>query len=249
VTASAPPPVANAGTDQNLSFAAPGVTVQLDGSGSSDPSSLPLTYAWVIQSFAPASGQPPATSAALVNPNTVNPTFAVTNVDQLGIYTLGLTVNNGSLGASDQVLVTIASIPAPIASAGPDQDVSFVAGGVTVSLDGTASSDPSSLPLAYSWEIVSFQSTSGDPPAQAALLVGASTATPTFDVNALDQLGTYTLRLTVSNGTLAATDQVVVTVAKSFPAAGALLGGSLFAGAGAALRRRWQRRSSTTGAK
>jgi hypothetical protein len=76
------------------------------------------------------------------------------------------------------------------------------------------------------------------------VLIGADTATPSFDITALDQLGTYTIQLTVNNGALIATDQVRVTVAKSFPAAGALLGGGAFAAAGAALRRKWRRRTS-----
>ncbi len=241
VTAGVPPPVANAGPDQGVSFSGAGVTVQLNGSASSDPSSLPLTYAWEILSFVPSSGIPPASQVVLANPDTVNPSFAVTAADQLGQYTLRLTVNNGSLSSSDQMLVTVASIAAPVANAGPDQEVVFVANGTTVTLDGTGSSDPSSLALTYSWEILSFQPASGDPPANAAALVGADTATPTFDITAIDQLGAYTIRLTVSNGTLATTDQVVVTVAKSFPVAGALLGGGLLASAGAAMRRQWRR--------
>jgi 4-diphosphocytidyl-2C-methyl-D-erythritol kinase len=47
----------------------------------------------------------------------------------------------------------------------------------------------------------------------------------------------------VSNGTQAVSDQVVVTVSKSLPMAGALLGGGIFAAAGAALRRQWKRRT------
>ena len=119
--------------------------------------------------------------------------------------------------------------------------MSFLANGTTVTLDGTGSSDPSNQTLSYAWEILSFQPASGDPPANAAVLVGADTATPTFDVTAIDQLGTYSIQLTVSNGTLATADQVTVVVAKSFPVAGALLGGGILASIGAALRRQWQK--------
>jgi PKD repeat protein len=238
VTATAPPPVASAGPDQSAQFSEPSVTVQLDGSGSSDPGGSALTYAWTITGFVPASGLPPATPAALVNPAAVNPTLPITEPDQVGTYTLGLTVSNGSGTANDTVTVTVGTIPPPVASAGDDQEVSFPPGGVTVQLDGTASSDPSSLPLTFAWEITGFVPASGDPPAVPAALVGATTATPSFDVNAPDQLGTYTLRLTVSNGTLGAIDEVTVEVAKSFPAAGGLLGSAVLAGLGAAFRRR-----------
>jgi PKD repeat protein len=240
VTATAPPPVASAGPDQSAQFSEPSVTVQLDGSGSNDPSGSALSYSWTITGFAPASGVPPATAAALVNPGAVNPTLPITEPDQVGIYTVNLTVSNGSGTASDTVLVTVGTIPPPVASAGDDQQVSFTMGGVTVQLDGSGSSDPSSLPLTYAWEITGFEPASGDPPAVPVALVGASTATPSFDVNAPDQLGTYTIRLTVNNGTLGAIDEVTVEVAKSFPAAGGLLGSAVLAGLGAAFRRRLQ---------
>ena len=103
-----PSPVASAGPDQGVSFSGPGVTVQLNGDASSDPSNLPLTYSWEILSFVPASGVPPAADVVLANPTAVDPSFAVTAADQLGQYTLRLTVNNGSLSSSDQVVVTVA---------------------------------------------------------------------------------------------------------------------------------------------
>jgi hypothetical protein len=241
ITAATPPPVAAAGPDQNLTYAAPGVTAQLNGSGSSDPLGLPLTYAWVITGFVPASGVPPATPVVLQGADTVNASFAVTSLDQLGVYTLALTVNNGFLTASDTLTVAVASIPAPTADAGPDQQVTFTMGSALVQLDGSASSDPGSLPLGYAWVITSFVPQSGTPPAAPAALVGADTVNPTIDINALDQLGTYVVTLTVSNGTLADSDEVVVEVAKSFPAAAGLFGSAVLAGLGAAFGRRWRR--------
>jgi PKD repeat protein len=241
ITAATPPPVANAGPDQNLTFAEPGITVQLDGTASSDPLSLPLTYAWAITGFVPASGLPPATPVSLTGASTANPTFAVEEPDQLGVYTLALTVNNGFLTSSDTLTVAVASIPPPVASAGPDQQVTFAMGSALIELDGSGSSDPGNLPLGYAWEITAFVPASGTPPAVPAAIVGADTVNPTIDITALDQLGTYTVRLTVTNGTLADQDDVVIEVAKSFPAAAGLLGSALLASLGAALGRRRQR--------
>jgi hypothetical protein len=238
ITANTPAPVANAGPDQSQQFSEPGITIQLTAAGSSDPLGLPLSYTWVISNFVPASGVPPVTPAALVGASTVNPTLPLTDTDQAGTYTLQVTASNGSASGNDTVVVSVASLPPPVANAGPDQQVVFPVGGSTVQLDGTGSSDPSSLPLTYDWEIVSFQPDSGTTPVMPVTLVGANTATPSFDVNDPDQLGTYTIRLTVDNGSLPASDTVQIEVAKSFPASLGLLWSALASALGALSRRR-----------
>jgi len=229
-------PVANAGPDQtvvNESLSTVSASASTDADGDA------LAYTWIFESR-------PAGSAAVLadtddnSPGNPRDPIRTFTPDVAGTYVVQVTVDDGFPGSSSTDKVTITSILGPVANAGPDQDVSFIVAGTTVNLDGTASNDPTGQPLAYSWEILSF---SGNPPAMSPVLIGASTATPTFDITALDQLGTYTIRLTVNNGALLATDEVRVTVAKSFPAAGALLGGGAFAAAGAALRRRWRRRT------
>ncbi len=58
-------------------------------------------------------------------------------------------------GASDVFSRQIIPNRAPIAKAGPDQDVpANVAGGAVIHLDGSASSDPDNQPLLYDWWIV-----------------------------------------------------------------------------------------------
>jgi len=245
ISAAGAPPVANAGLDRGVEFTAPSTVVQLDGSASYDPSGLPLSYAWQITSFVPSSGQPPAVEVTLSNATTATPFFTVVDLDQLGVYTVSLTVDNGASTSSDQVVITVATAPPPVANAGDDQNVTFVIEGVTVNLDGTASSDPSSLPLSYAWQIVNFQPESGQPPASLPVLINPETATPSFDVTALDQLGTYTIQLTVNNGTLPANDLVLVTVSKAFPATAGMLGTGLMAAAALAARR-WRRRKGGT---
>lgn len=63
-----PPPTADAGTDQTV---ASGSLVQLDGSGSSDSSNLPLTYQWT---------QTAGPSVTLDDDISVNPTFTAPKV-------------------------------------------------------------------------------------------------------------------------------------------------------------------------
>ncbi len=88
------PPTAGAGADQNV---ATGVTVQLDGSASSDPESDPLTHSWSLTT-------PAGSTASLSDPNIVNPTF-VADVD--GDYVATLVVNDGtSDSAPDSATIT-----------------------------------------------------------------------------------------------------------------------------------------------
>jgi hypothetical protein len=89
-------PVADSGADQSVH---PRDVVVLDGSGSSDTESdYPLSYLWQFKS------KPAASSAELIDANTVNPSFTV---DTLGDYIVELIVTD-SLGAestADEVLI------------------------------------------------------------------------------------------------------------------------------------------------
>ena len=82
----------------------------------------------------------------------------------------------------------------PVASAGTDQTVEQTGTLTSVTLDGSASSDPDGDALTYTW-------TGGG-------LSGTTGANPTVELPA----GSHTLTLTVSDGELTATDTVQVTV-------------------------------------
>ncbi|HLJ17180.1 MAG TPA: PKD domain-containing protein, partial [Bryobacteraceae bacterium] len=90
-------PIANAGASQTVNV---GQTVQLDGSGSSDPSGLALTFHWTLTA-------PAGSSARLSDPTAAKPTFTA---DVAGDYTASLTVNNG-IAASAPASVVITAIP------------------------------------------------------------------------------------------------------------------------------------------
>ncbi len=75
-------PIANAGPSQTVNV---GQTVQLDGSGSFDPSGLPLTYKWILTA-------PAGSTAKLSDSTAEKPTFTA---DVEGQYTASLTVNDG----------------------------------------------------------------------------------------------------------------------------------------------------------
>ncbi|WP_310396723.1 alpha-amylase family glycosyl hydrolase [Hymenobacter sp.] len=89
---------------------------------------------------------------------------------------------------------------APSANAGPDQ--SLAAGTTSSTLTAAGSADPEGSPLTYSWTKLS---------GPAATIANATTATPT--VSGLTNGSTYVFQLSVSDGSLSATDQVQVTVA------------------------------------
>ena len=98
------PPVANAGPDQPLVVVRQ--TVQLDGSGSSDPNGDPLTFQWAFVS----GGRPPRSNTTLANATTARPTF---RADIPGTYTVQLIVNDGIAGSAPDTVTITANLPQP----------------------------------------------------------------------------------------------------------------------------------------
>lgn len=129
------PPVANAGADFEIPEGDPG---QLDASASSDPDGLGYSFSWVIE---------PA-EITLDDVNGAKPNFTAPMVTNDKIYLAILTVTNTvSLSDKDTVKVKVVNYNIkPIARAGADQEVNE---NVTVTLDGSASSDPDNAPNGY----------------------------------------------------------------------------------------------------
>lgn len=196
------PPIANAGTDQNV---VTGDEVNLDGSLSEDPDGDLITYDWAFASV------PEGSIASLSDASILNPTFTA-DID--GEFVLELSVSDGiAQSESDMVTITATTANAtPVANAGADQNV--VPGSLVV-LDGSGSSDADGDGLLYSWSLQSV------PENSTAVLDDQAAISPGFTA---DLEGTYVASLVVNDGIEDSTpDSVTITAAtpNSIPAADA----------------------------
>lgn len=191
------PPTADAGNNQTVDE---GDTVNLSGSGSTDPDSDPLTYQW---------SQIAGPSVTLLNSNTVNCSFVAPQVASNQTVTIRLTVDDGNGGSdTDDVVITVNDVPAPNNPPTADAGVDFsVTEGVQGTLNGTGSSDPDSDPLTYAWVELTTSWL---------ILSGANTAQPTFTAPQVSSALNITMQLTVDDGRGGSdTDTVVVTILDS----------------------------------
>ncbi len=100
----------------------------------------------------------------------------------------------------------------PVANAGPDQG--NIAGGTTITLDGSKSSDPNGNPLTFRWTLMT------KPAGSNASLSSTTSVKPTFTVDLVT--GDYTAQLIVNDGTVdSAPDSVTISTANVAPVANA----------------------------
>jgi PKD repeat protein len=167
------PPTASFGHSTN------GLTVSVDGSGSSDRDGTIGSYTWSWGDSTPAASGATATH-----------TYAAT-----GTYTVTLTVTDGG-GAKDSVSHDV-TVTGP-ANQPPTASFTHTESGLTVSVNGSGSSDPDGTIRSYTWKW-------GDSTGEGA----GVTATHSYGA-----AGTYTVELTVTDDKGAThTRSATVTVA------------------------------------
>ncbi len=164
-----------------------GVSIKFDGTGSSDADGDSLNYSWTFGDGSKASGVTPSHAYAAA-----------------GTYTVTLTVNDGTVSNSNTATAKITAPPppppvntAPTADAGGPYAAKT---GASISFDGTGSSDADGDALTYSWDFGDSMSGTG--------------ATPS---HAYASAGTYTVKLTVSDGTDSASDMTTATITDATP--------------------------------
>lgn len=180
-------PIAEAGENQSVSV---NEETFLDASGSADPDGDPLSYEWSWVE------RPDGSQSEITPPDAVAPSF-VPNVP--GIYRARVVVSDNVDSDADTVAIAVATTNgAPIANAGPDTAVDL---GTQLALEGTGA-DPDQDSLTYSWTLVEKPAGS-----QVTILTPENQSTTVV----IDVHGTYRFRLTVSDGTLSASDELTVT--------------------------------------
>ena len=139
------PPIAIAGPDQVITL--PTDSISLDGSASNDPEGMISVWLWKKIS-GPASFNIIAESSA---------TTVVRNLDT-GVYRFELKVtDNANLSATDTIQITVTDWVQinrpPVANAGTDQTITLPIN--TITLNGSASTDPDNNITSYAWTKIS----------------------------------------------------------------------------------------------
>ena len=193
ITNSAPTANISVSPDPENTTLTTATEITLDGSISNDPNEDTLTYEW---------NQPSGQSIVLVSANTSGSTLTFT-VAEAGTYTFTLTVDDGELTDSTEVILEIIQAnraPTANISVSPDPDSTTLTTTTEITLNGSTSTDPDEDTLTYEWS---------QPSSQSIELSSTNTASATFTAA---NPGTYTFTLTVDDGSLTNSAEVILEI-------------------------------------
>ena len=147
----------------------------------------------------------PRRPITITGSDSASASFTAPNVAANTTITVTLTVNDGTVGVTDTLQVTITDSPnrPPTVNAGQDQEV---AEGATVSLSGTATDGDPEDTLTYAWSHNSTLSFALD---------DDSAPDPSFTAPNVAEDTPVLFTLAVTDGTATATDSLVVTITDS----------------------------------
>src|SRR5665213_673577 len=174
------PPVANAGGPYTGTVVA---ALTFNASGSTDPQSQTLTYAWNFGDGATSTG--------------VNPSHSYSQQDT---YTVSLTATNTSgLSSTTTTMAAIGPAPQPpTANAGGPY---FAVAGTVINFDGGGSTDPQGQSLTYSWNFGDGTTASGVNPSHTYTAAGTYTVALTVtDTSKLTETAQVNVIVTPSVG-------------------------------------------------
>ncbi|QSQ15391.1 myxosortase-dependent M36 family metallopeptidase [Myxococcus landrumensis] len=162
-----------------------------------DPDGDALTYTWIQ-----VHGDP----VTLENANTATASFRAGEVSANAELTFRVTVSDGTNNVSKEVTVTLRNVNrAPVANAGV---AATVQSGATVTLNGSASSDPDGTAVTYQWTQVSGPTVA---------LSSATVAQPTFTAPSVSAERDLVFSLVVSDGAVSSAASLVVLTVTSAP--------------------------------
>lgn len=170
-----------------------GVPVTLRGDGSYEVGGATLLYFWQITT------KPSGSTASIANPTAVDTTFTP---DKYGTYVILLEVSDPSRYVAMSSVTVQVGPYSPVAVLNQTQ-ASVLLGG-TVTDSAALSYDPNGNPITFSWSIDAA-------PAGSVATINGATNTPSLSFTP-DVAGTYTLTVTVNNGTLSGNGILTINV-------------------------------------